>query len=89
MLLMMITIIMMIMAMMMMSYQDLELCQMDGIRTGQAQPQVPLLGAPVPPYFSSTVDAADDDDGAGDGDGGGGGSDGEGEADSDRQAVLF
>ena len=64
------------MKMMMLSYQDLELCQMDGIRTGQAQGQVPLSGAPVPPYFSSTVDAADDDHGAGDGDGGGGGSEG-------------
>ena len=53
MLMMMVKMVMMVLMMMMkkmtMSYQDLELCQMDGIRTGQAQGQVPLWEAPVPP----------------------------------------
>jgi len=49
---MMVTMVMMVLMMMMkktlISFQDLELRQMDWIRTGQAQGQLCLLDAPVP-----------------------------------------
>ena len=51
MMVMMVMMVMMMKKKMKMSYHELELCQMDGIRTGPAQGQVRLLEAPVPPVL--------------------------------------
>ena len=45
------TLLLMMKKKMKMSYHELELCQMDGIRTGPTQGQVRLLDAPVLPVL--------------------------------------